>query len=494
MRRLSAALFVLALILLMTANAACAEPKRCPYKLSQRSIHYRCMTSAQRKLFDEAYDAVRNQDATVAVAGLTTDETYLIFDTLFNECAELCSLSAWKVYGRDINGVWTPTHVSLTYKRSVAVQDSFIREIAALCKRFSSVHDIYAYLCQRLQYGDVSAHPEHMYAYDALQCGKAVCNGYAQCMAMMCHFAGLECSYIDGMTNPGCHAWNIVGINGKYTLLDVTWDDTGNTPGYRWFALSDKEMNGSHTPDPEYRVLSACVNLQGSVRIGQSKTASFDYNNLCFSLKLKDSGKPVVRINKRLIELGYLSGSSNHAYNNATKKAVAAFQAKNGIQAGNSASSGVCTRLTQAALFAPGALSSRETAKKTTIRSKPFDVCVGSHYGFQRSGSGGKMTFTLHNKDSNKAITALTLRYWATNAKGKVVYTAREQGWTDVNLGPGEYREMTYGIAEDSGIRNAVEFHWAVIEVGFENGEVFIDNVLSGKDAYTIATHNEKIR
>ncbi len=496
MKRITGVLAIFVVLCALFVLHAFAEPSRCPYSLWNQSIHYRNMSAAQRKFFDDMYDAVRDQKEWVPIEKLTTDEAYLIADTLFNECAELCSLGKWIVWGHDINGVWTPTKMHLEYKRSLSEQENFINYARTLSRRFTSVNDVYVYLCENLKYGDSSKHPEQAYAYESLKGGLAVCNGYAQSMAMLCHFAGLECSYIDGGTkNGGRHAWNIVRINGKYTLVDCTWDDKGSGAAYRWFALSDREMGQSHTPDPEYKVLPACVNLQGSTAIASWRTAAFNYNNLAFTLKLNDKGDAVVKINKRLIELGYMSGSPNHAYNNDTKKAVAAFQSKNGIH-GNSASMGVCTHLTQAALFGDSARKKNEDAPsvQSTISSSPFTVYIGKNYGVKRSGNKATLTFTLKNNNTSQPITAFTLRYWADDSRGKLVYIAREQLLTSVNLAPGEMREFTINVAEDTNMSKAALFKWNITEVAYENGEIFIGENLSGKDAYCIATYNENVR
>ena len=494
MKKLAALLLFLALISVSLVPGF-AEPKNCPYSLWKTSIHYRNMTYAQRIAFDALYDGVRAQEAVIPISDLTKDEAYLMMDTLFNECAELCSLSSWTLWGRTVNGVWTPTEMHIEYKRSKAEQDRFINEVASIARQFSSINDVYVYLCQKLSYGDASVHPEQRWAYESLKTGKAVCNGYAQCLAMLCHFAGFECSYMDGMGNGGRHAWNVIRIGDDYTLVDCTWDDNGSSPDYRWFALSDREMNQSHTPDPEYKVLPACKNLQGSTLIAKWHTVAFDYSNCAFTLKQNDSGETVRKINRRLIELGYLSGSAHSSYNSSTKNAVAAFQQTNGIH-GNSASMGVCTQLTQAALFADTARRKNSSAVKpdSTINASPFTVYIGSNYGVRRSGSGGTLTFTVKNNNPTRAITILCIRYWADDSRGKLVYTVREQLLTNLNIAPGEMRELTVNLAEDSGFKSAYTFKWNITELGYASGEVFINENLSGSSYYSIATYNETVK
>lgn len=87
-------------------------------------------------------------------------------------------------------------------------------------------------------------------AYNALVKGDAVCDGYAKAMALLCRFAGIKCSVISGMSfngdTPGFHAWNIMRINGVYTLTDLTWNDYKEYVRYDYFNVTNSEMNIDH--------------------------------------------------------------------------------------------------------------------------------------------------------------------------------------------------------------------------------------------------------
>ena len=65
-----------------------------------------------------------------------------------------------------------------------------------------------------------------------------------------------------------------------------------------------------------------------------------------------NSGSRVTNLQRRLIELGYLSGSASGTYDEATEQAVRAFQARNGQWV-----DGLAGPDTQTALFASGALA-----------------------------------------------------------------------------------------------------------------------------------------
>lgn len=73
-------------------------------------------------------------------------------------------------------------------------------------------------------------------AYGIFVFGTAVCNGYAQAFTAMAEAAGLEAVMVTGSDSAGDtggnHAWNKVRIDGRWLLVDVTWNDpTGWTGG-----------------------------------------------------------------------------------------------------------------------------------------------------------------------------------------------------------------------------------------------------------------------
>ena len=72
-----------------------------------------------------------------------------------------------------------------------------------------------------------------------------VCEGYAKAFQYLCSFAGIESIYAVGystsssgfglFTSQGGHAWNLVKINGKWTNVDLTWDDANDSSIYDGF-------------------------------------------------------------------------------------------------------------------------------------------------------------------------------------------------------------------------------------------------------------------
>ncbi|WP_234985703.1 transglutaminase domain-containing protein [Demequina sp. NBRC 110051] len=66
-------------------------------------------------------------------------------------------------------------------------------------------------------------------AYGIFAAGTAVCNGYAQAFLAMAEAAGLDAVQVTGTVSSGMtvgnHAWNKVLVDGRWLVVDTTWDD-----------------------------------------------------------------------------------------------------------------------------------------------------------------------------------------------------------------------------------------------------------------------------
>ena len=157
------------------------------------------------------------------------------------------------------------------YKKVKAIIDTLIgRKIMTEFQKEVALHD---YLVDNCTYSFGSDKNDNEYrAYGALVEGQAVCNGYAEAMALLLSCADVENRYVVGTVASGSrsvrkqeqegtegtvttnkkenHAWNQVKVNGTWYNLDATWDDpVGETPivSHAYFNLSDELMRRDHT-------------------------------------------------------------------------------------------------------------------------------------------------------------------------------------------------------------------------------------------------------
>ena len=89
-------------------------------------------------------------------------------------------------------------------------------------------------------------------AYGCLVEGKAVCEGYAKAMQILCSKAGIKCipvagkAYDGGAVQP--HLWNKVMIDGEWTNVDLTWDDPVTDAGRSEERRVGKECRSRWSP------------------------------------------------------------------------------------------------------------------------------------------------------------------------------------------------------------------------------------------------------
>ena len=85
-------------------------------------------------------------------------------------------------------------------------------------------------------------------AYGALASGRAVCEGYARAMELLCGKVGLSCRIVRGTADGVGHMWNLVRIDGAWYHFDATGMDTSRHVAY--FNVTDAVIAEDHTLDP----------------------------------------------------------------------------------------------------------------------------------------------------------------------------------------------------------------------------------------------------
>ncbi len=108
--------------------------------------------------------------------------------------------------------------------------------------------------------GDAMKDTHYHDAYGALVEKKAVCDGYARAFKYLCGKAGIECELVLGYSDGVGHMWNIVCIDGKWSYVDVTFDDpvyTGiglikDTVKYDYYNIDDQTLLKDHELHSEF--------------------------------------------------------------------------------------------------------------------------------------------------------------------------------------------------------------------------------------------------
>ena len=234
------------MFLALGAGSTQAAPANCPYEI-RCSIRYMSMSQAQQKLFDIMYDAIWDGKSFVGLpVGTTQEDAQFVYDCLNHECPELIFTrrAACRQDGARCIMVFPKD-------RTLEEQREFICRVARIAASFTSIQGVHEYVCRKLEYrtGNDGLYALSVEPYDVLRTGKGNCAGYAHTMTMLCHFAGIECSYV--LTDrDGGHAFNVAKVGSSYTLVDTCWDDFGTYAGYEWFGLSSEDVRGDICHQP----------------------------------------------------------------------------------------------------------------------------------------------------------------------------------------------------------------------------------------------------
>ena len=91
-------------------------------------------------------------------------------------------------------------------------------------------------ICALVEYDDYAADNntfttnsgpwQMIYVFDGNYATNVVCEGYSKAFQYLCDMSGLTCYSVHGYV-PGGHMWNIVTLEDKNYLVDVTWIDSG---------------------------------------------------------------------------------------------------------------------------------------------------------------------------------------------------------------------------------------------------------------------------
>ena len=146
---------------------------------------------------------------------------------------------------------------------------------------------------------------------------------------------------------------NVVGVVHQGEKVTIK-DSTGN-----WYKISCNGKSGY--------VWKKYINLSSSSSSGSSSKGSSSSSSKG-TCQPGDTGDAVRKVQKRLIALGYLSGSADGSYGNQTKNAVMAFQKNNGLSQTGKVNSSTLDALNSSSARKAGSSSSSSSSSKGTCQ------------------------------------------------------------------------------------------------------------------------------
>ena len=104
---------------------------------------------------------------------------------------------------------------------------------------YDTVRYLHDWLCAHVNYKAMPEErptlPRVCGAVGALVDGEANCQGYSDAFRLLAALAGLEVRKQSGVDGNGeLHDWNVVRLNGKWYIVDTTWDDIEDGDGWHY--------------------------------------------------------------------------------------------------------------------------------------------------------------------------------------------------------------------------------------------------------------------
>lgn len=201
----------------------------------------------------------------------------------------------------------------------------------------------------------------------------------------------------------------------------------------------------------------------------------YNYSGIGFDTKSGASGDLVRRIQQRLINLGYLSGTADGKYGPKTAAAVKEFQRKNGIH-GESGYAGVATTFTQARLFSDDVHAAGSQYMLRLDYNGNYGV---RNYGVtSKGGNTADIHFTFANYE-DATVTAVKYIYWLEDYNNRSVtiggYQWWDNYWYDLNVGYNETVDLHVEFTPTSSEWSRAGYlRMIVAEIAYSDGEVYI--------------------
>lgn len=145
----------------------------------------------------------------------------------------------------EITRLYSDEHINAINQKVSEITNSIITKEMTLEDKLLAIHD---YIINHTKYDKTrNDNGESQYssntAYGTLLEGYAICGGYADAMAIFLYNLGIDNYKIASEK----HVWNAVYIDGKWSHLDLTWDDPLSSDGkdnlfHTYFLVTDDEL------------------------------------------------------------------------------------------------------------------------------------------------------------------------------------------------------------------------------------------------------------
>lgn len=252
----------------------------------KNKFYYNSLSADEKKAYESIYNAYINGSKTADLRGCNlhyrngNDEVGKILRYVAMENPQLLQIGwsylDWQLKYVD-NDNWLIESIELEYTRTdknlAKIKDSFDKKAAEIIKNAKKKDTDYErlkYIYDAIQFNTVyedqdyhneKCNTQKYSVFNADSClvhKKAICSGYSMTFCYLAQAIGYDCICVNGDTNVGDHMWNAVKLDGKWYLVELTWDDDykekSKNFNYDYFLIGEKRMTKDHSFYDKYNL------------------------------------------------------------------------------------------------------------------------------------------------------------------------------------------------------------------------------------------------
>ncbi len=265
--------FITIVLTLLSTIIPLAGAPDTPYPFDTVIAYQHVLDRDQQDLADLVYKSLSSYDYEVELPHPVSVECIdAVLENILNDYPELFHVGdsyAYYYAGPDesygIEGIsFTPAmgrdEAEATWAAMTAVHGQISEVMPLEWSDFEKELFIHDVLAQAIDYS--IDEDEDYTPQGALLRGEAACEGYAEAFNLLLRLSGIPSSTVSGDADGGPHEWNIVNIDGVYSLVDLTWDDQDGYMSHTYFNITQEMMERDHEPYSYYEALPDALSLE----------------------------------------------------------------------------------------------------------------------------------------------------------------------------------------------------------------------------------------
>lgn len=240
---------------------------------------YQLLDREEQEIYVTIYTALKSMTQTIDIRTDDADKVVTAHQYVMLDNPELFWVKGYKMIPYEmadkiVKVEYSPIYTMTAGEKAnyeIAIEqkvNNWLAQMAGCTDDYSKVKKAYDLIIQNTSY-DAEA-KESQNIVSVFVYGTSVCQGYAEAFQYLCKHAGIDNILVTGTAqskeSKQPHAWNLVKMDGNYYQFDITWgepnyviDDTRKNQvkwdvSYKYFGMTDKEMEENHTVDLDFEL------------------------------------------------------------------------------------------------------------------------------------------------------------------------------------------------------------------------------------------------